>query len=108
MPHEIYRPAACAGAALLLSLTLLGCASAAKGSLLFREAGCVRCHIFRGVGNKGIGPDLSEVRGRRTPGWIAEQIEDPRRHNPLSRRPGFGSLSASQRESLVLYLTEKP
>ncbi len=48
----------------------------ARGRALFEEEGCARCHTVGGFGT-GRGPDLTEVGGRRGPGYLREAILDP-------------------------------
>lgn len=53
---------------------------ARKGQALFFDAGspaaCAKCHAVRGRGGT-VGPDLTEVAGTRTPGFIVDAILTP-------------------------------
>ncbi len=51
--------------------------SAAAGEALFAgNGGCARCHMVNGDGGR-LGPDLSLVGDRRTPGELATDLVDP-------------------------------
>jgi len=90
-------------AALALAVYLHG--SPRKGKTIFREEGCVRCHVFRGAGAGVI--DLSRVTERRSDAWIRDQITDSRRHNPYSGMPRFGHLSDAEIDNLIRFLHGK-
>lgn len=48
----------------------------AHGGQLFREKGCIGCHLVRGEG--GVkGPDLSVIGSQRAPGHLRQAIVDP-------------------------------
>jgi putative heme-binding domain-containing protein len=50
--------------------------SATHGEQLFREKGCIGCHLVRGEG--GVrGPDLSVIGSQRSPDYFRESILDP-------------------------------
>ncbi|MBI3666945.1 MAG: cytochrome c [Acidobacteria bacterium] len=61
---------------------------AAEGGKLFRESRCVSCHSLKGRGGKLAG-DLECFGSKADPGWVAEYLEDPRRHFPASRMPRY-------------------
>jgi putative heme-binding domain-containing protein len=49
---------------------------AARGQRLFRQQGCVGCHLVRGEG--GVkGPDLSVIGSQRSAAYLRESILDP-------------------------------
>ena len=63
--------------------------SAAAGEALFAgNGGCARCHMVNGDGGR-LGPDLSLVGDRRTPGELATDLVDPGRRgaSPLVDDP---------------------
>ncbi|OGD21897.1 MAG: hypothetical protein A2W03_10955 [Candidatus Aminicenantes bacterium RBG_16_63_16] len=75
-----------------------------EGAALFRSLGCLACHMLEGQGGK-VGPDLSDEASRnRSPEWLAEQIRNPKSHNPASVMPPFSGLTDAQIQSLVDYL----
>ncbi len=82
-----------------------GQAGASEGASLFQSMGCVACHKVNGQGG-AVGPDLSNEGGSgRDENWLADQIKNPRSHNPQSIMPAFGTrLSSSQLKSLAGYL----
>lgn len=58
----------------------------ARGEKVFGDKGCGACHQF---GTKLVGPDLLGVTKRRTPIWIAKQIQSPERmtkEDPVARQ----------------------
>lgn len=75
-----------------------------EGKLIFSNNGCSACHKINGMGGT-VGPDLSHVGSTRTPQWIAEQITEPTLHYPNSIMPSFKSLSKTQLNELVNYLS---
>jgi len=86
---------------LVLACALPACA--ASGVDLFRTAGCIDCHSFKGQGG-GLGPDLTAVTARRSASWIARYIKNPRKIDPQARMPAFENLSYWQRQALTSYL----
>lgn len=74
------------------------------GEAVFKAQGCSACHMLGGVGGK-IGPDLSKVGSRRNRGWIEEQLENPKSHNPNSIMPSYAKLPEKNREDLADYLS---
>jgi ubiquinol-cytochrome c reductase cytochrome b subunit len=75
-----------------------------EGAVLFHKLGCMACHSVNGSGGK-IGPDLSHEAGAgRSRAWLVTQIENPRKHDPRTIMPSFGSLAPSQVDSLADYL----
>ncbi len=75
-----------------------------RGRLLFSSNGCTACHKINGMGGN-VGPDLSHVGARRDPQWIAQQISDPASHYPINLMPSFKTLSKTQLDELVQYLS---
>jgi ubiquinol-cytochrome c reductase cytochrome b subunit len=75
-----------------------------EGEKLIKTLGCLGCHMIEGEGGK-VGPDLSMegLRGR-TQEWLAEQIRNPKSHNPASVMPAFSALEDGQVDTLVRYL----
>jgi nitric oxide reductase subunit C len=76
---------------------------AQHGEALFRSLGCSGCHTIKGVGGK-VGPDLTRVGGRRSTGWIKQQIRNPKSHFPNSIMPSFNKLSTGDLRDLGAYL----
>ncbi len=90
------------GAAVLLLLVFTaGCA--VDGASLFSKKGCINCHRFKGKGGS-IGPDLTEVKKRRSDEWIRQQLKDSTVNNPNSKMPNFGHLSDREIQALIDYL----
>ena len=90
----------------LLFFSLSSCTS--PGEKLFSKHGCINCHSFEGKGKKdGVGSDLTDVRNRRTDGWIRAQLDNPKLHNPFSQMPSFANLSEEEKEAIIKYITKK-
>lgn len=73
-----------------------------EGKGLFEGYGCRACHQ---VGAQGgyVGPPLTNVGSRLTPGWVYRWLEDPQRYSPETVEPNHG-LSAGERRALTAYL----
>ena len=78
---------------------------AQAGERLFGSMGCSSCHTVNGKGGD-VGPDLTnEGNSGRSKQWLAQQIRDPKKHDPATVMPGFGNrLSKEQINELVAYL----
>ncbi len=122
----LHRPAGLAalllvlgGSGLLMGLSLRGVGPAAPpeigrpltsaaraGRALFQSQQCQGCHLVAGKGGS-VGPDLTDVGLRHSPGWIHSFIEMPTRFHPQSRMPAYGPpvLSHQEIEELSQYLT---
>ena len=70
--------------------------------LLRDQLPCLGCHRLNGEGGT-IGPDLTTVRQRRSPDYIAAMIADPQRVVPGSAMPRT-LMSGSTRELVTRYL----
>jgi mono/diheme cytochrome c family protein len=64
---------------------------------------CAGCHTYEGKGGR-IGPDLSQVAGRRPAEYVRRVIEDPQRAVPATIMPKV-PMAASTRELIIAYLT---
>jgi len=74
------------------------------GEQLVKTLGCLGCHTIGGEGGK-VGPDLSaEGSTNRSGEWLAEQIRNPKSHNPASVMPAFNQLEEGQMKALIEYL----
>lgn len=81
--------------------------STRKAELLLRDhLPCLGCHRLNGEGGT-IGPDLSTVRERRSPAYIAAMIEDPQRVVPGSLMPRTRMPDAT-RLLITRYLATQP
>jgi mono/diheme cytochrome c family protein len=67
---------------------------------------CLGCHKLNGDGGT-IGPDLTTVRERRSPAYIAAMISDPQRVVPGSAMPLI-LMPESTRRLIIQYLGERP
>ncbi len=82
---------------------VVSAAAPKPGEALFRTAGCPACHKIGGIGGV-VGPDLTLVGARRDRQWIADQLRDPKSHNPNSIMPSFARLPAKDIADLADYL----
>lgn len=104
--HEALRsgPVVASGA---VDPTPLSPAATRKVEALLRDhLPCLGCHTLNGSGGT-IGPDLSSVRTRRSPEYIAAMLADPLRVVPTAAMPR-PLIPASTRELLVRYLATRP
>ncbi|GAB4390380.1 MAG: hypothetical protein Kow0025_21980 [Thermodesulfovibrionales bacterium] len=77
--------------------------TAPDGGELFRKMGCIRCHVFRGVGEGDI--DISSVSRKWSRARIMEHIRDPARTDPDIAMPSFAFLSDRELRALAEYLS---
>lgn len=75
-----------------------------KGKEVFQSNGCSGCHKVNGQGG-AVGPELSgsTLRGKDRQ-WLADQITNPKSHDPNSPMPAFSGLSKEQLDNLASYL----
>jgi mono/diheme cytochrome c family protein len=74
--------------------------------LLKEHLPCLGCHKLNGEGGT-VGPDLTTVRQRRSPAYIAAMISDPQRIVPGSAMPRI-LMPESARRLITQYLAELP
>ena len=75
-----------------------------EGKKVFQSSGCSGCHKVNGQGG-AIGPELSgSTLGGRDRQWLADQVANPKSHNPNSIMPASTNLSKEQLGNLVSYL----
>jgi len=105
-----------------LALTLAGALSALQGpqpftprplspferaktaALLRDRYPCLGCHQLQDVGGR-IGPDLTEVRSRRSPAFVYAMITDPQRMSPGTVMP-LVPMPRGAAEQLASYLLQ--
>ena len=75
-------------------------------SMLRSRLPCLGCHALHGEGGK-IGPDLTSVRDRRSPEYIAAMVADPQRVAPGSSMPRT-AMPDGTRDLIVRYLSALP
>jgi len=94
-----------------------GGAGAASGKALFASNGCVSCHTYKPAGSKAtVGPDLDKLatyaKTAKKPlaAFVRESIVNPNAYVqpgfPPNVMPSFSSLSKSQVDALVSFLTK--
>ena len=71
-------------------------------SLLKDHLSCLGCHKLNGDGGT-VGPDLTTVRERRSPEYIASMVADPQRVVPGSAMPRIAMPDAT-RDLIIRYL----
>lgn len=74
--------------------------------LLRNHLPCLGCHKLNGEGG-AIGPDLTTVRERRSPAYIAAMVSDPQLVMPGSVMPKTRMADAT-RDLIVRYLAARP
>ena len=75
-----------------------------QGQQLFQSQSCLGCHTVDGQGGK-VGPNLSdEASKERSKQWLAQQLRNPKSHDPQSIMPAFSTLRDQQVTQLVAYL----
>ena len=90
-------------AGLLLAMTA-ACETHSHARAIMKQEKCFECHMISGSGG-AVGPNLTNVGGRRSRDFIVQQIKDPKSHNPNSAMPSFGTrLSAQDINALADYL----
>jgi mono/diheme cytochrome c family protein len=78
-----------------------------KAEVLLRDQlPCLGCHALGGDGGQ-VGPDLSTVRERRSPEYIAAMVADPQRVLPGTAMP-LVRMPEATRELVVRYLASLP
>jgi cytochrome c551/c552 len=94
-----------------------GGGGAANGKALFASNGCVSCHTYKPAGSKAtVGPDLDKLstyaKQAKKPldAFVLESIVSPNAYVqpgfPPNVMPSFASLSKSQVDALVTFLTK--
>ena len=94
-----------------------GGGGAANGKALFASNGCVSCHTYKPAGSKAtVGPDLDKLatyaKQAKKPlaAFTEESIVNPNAYvqsgYPANVMPSFASLSKSQVDALVSFLTK--
>ena len=81
----------------------------AAGALLFQQKGCTGCHVVKGQGVPGVGPDLSLIGTQpydalpNTPEFLGQWLRDPTAQKPGTTMPRL-PLTADEVDELVEYL----
>ncbi len=79
-------------------------ASAREGAKLMTSLGCDGCHSINGKGGT-VGPDLSDESSRgHSREWLADQVGNPKSHNPNTIMPPYPTLTRDQLNQIVDYL----
>ena len=73
------------------------------GDKLVVEMDCRQCHTIQGSGGK-VGPDLTQVRLRRSKEHLVRWLEDPTLFRPSSGMPGFPWKSEQEIYDIIAYL----
>jgi mono/diheme cytochrome c family protein len=76
-----------------------------RGTELFIANGCGSCHMIKGVGAAGPGPNLTNEGGKnRGVQWQIDHLKNPQSKIPGSSMPAFASLPQQDLEVLGEYL----
>lgn len=77
------------------------------GQHLFREVGCINCHEEKSLaGSRKVGPDLSHVAAKLTPGFVQQWAFFPQKFRPSTRMPHFFQQENNRAESVNRFDTE--
>ncbi len=79
---------------------LMGCETHAQAKAIMARGKCLDCHTIGGKGGS-VGPNLTNVGGRRTRDFIVQQIKSPQSHNPNTAMPSFAGRMTDQEINLV-------
>jgi mono/diheme cytochrome c family protein len=75
-----------------------------KAKQVIFESGCYGCHEIKGYTELAkIGPQLSSLAAKTTPGWVFRWVKDPKEYNPHTRMPNF-RFADEQAEAITAYL----
>ena len=77
----------------------------AEGRRLYAELGCRACHQMDQIGG-AVGPSLSAIGDRLTPGYLLERTRDPHRLLPDIVEPHYG-FDQEQALALAAYLSTR-
>jgi len=77
--------------------------NAADGEKLVEKIDCRQCHTIKGDGGD-VGPDLTNVRLRRSEAWLIQWLEDPSLSRPATGMPGFVWDSDQEIYDIIAYL----
>lgn len=81
-------------------------AAVADGKKIYDANGCSTCHVIGGKGG-AAGPVLTTTGAvpAHTQQWLAEQVSNPKAHNPNSTMPGYAaSIKGKDLTALSLFL----
>ncbi|MEK7755658.1 MAG: hypothetical protein AAB385_00390, partial [Planctomycetota bacterium] len=71
------------------------------GQYLFREVGCINCHNVDALaGSRKVGPDLTSVASKLTPGFVQQWAFFPQKFRPSTRMPHFFQQENNRSESV--------
>jgi len=76
---------------------------AADGEKLVEKIDCRQCHTIQGDGGD-VGPDLTNVRLRRSEEWLYQWLDDPSLSRPATGMPGFVWDSDQEIYDIIAYL----
>jgi cytochrome c oxidase subunit 2 len=81
-----------------------GGAQVAAGKKVYDSTHCAGCHAISGTGGKG-GPELTHTGAKHNAAWLADEVKNPKGHNPGGRMPAYqDKLSVTDVKSLAAYL----
>ena len=99
MTNNSYRLFFCC---LLFLFSLLPSCSNTGAAIMERE-GCIHCHKFNEQGGNS-GPDLTDVKHKRSEDWIIEKIRNPQKKNTGTKMPSYKHLSDDEISEIIAYL----
>jgi mono/diheme cytochrome c family protein len=106
LPADVQRRLAPSAAVTPANPAALNHETTRAGADLVQSFYCISCHRMDGKGGTA-GPQLDGVASRRSNQYIAEQIKNPKGHNPGSMMPAIRA-SDDQIAQIVAYLDSLP
>src|SRR5262249_25589519 len=78
-------------------------AQVAAGRKVYEANGCKACHVVGDDKGGKTGPELTHVAKTRKPDWMAAQVRNPKKFDPKSTMPAYGTdkIDDKQLKSLV-------
>ena len=78
-----------------------------EGKKVYLANGCKACHVIGDDKGGKTGPELSHVAKTRKPDWMFAQVRDPKKFDPKSTMPAYGTdkITDSKLKSLVAYMS---
>ncbi len=78
-----------------------------EGKKVYMVNGCKACHVIGDDKGGKTGPELTHVARTRKPEWMSAQVRDPKKFDPKSTMPAYGTdkINGKQIKSLVAYMS---
>lgn len=78
-----------------------------QGRHLFQSLGCINCHVVESMADaRKVGPDLSHVASKLSPGFVQQWVNFPQKFRPSTRMPHFFLQENNRAQSANRYDTD--